>query len=121
MRLRDYIVRVPRRDGRIPLLPHRPTPATTRWVVPDGGGWYLYCEADRADVFTIPDTIHASCLPQHLAAYDPCTWMGTVISPEKRRLFDAAERASLRRLEAWLADGQFRLAWDEDAYDPMPG
>lgn len=128
MRLRTYVTHAPLRAGRIPLLPFRGVEATTRWLVPEGDGWYTYCEADRIDIFSIPDTLHAACLPHHLASYDPyvqtltprpAVSLGPVtdarladIEAKKQALLAAAERSAETRLMAWLQAGHFATAYD---------
>lgn len=131
MHLRTYVQQVPAVDGRIPLLPARPHTPTTRWVVPERDGWYLYCEAYRVDTFPIPDTIHAACLPHHLAPYDPVVVAQTWDPPpppsgldrytqtrmaekaaQKQRLLDAADAAATTRLTEWLATGATTVQWE---------
>lgn len=118
MRLRDYVTHAPNREGRIPLLPLRGTEATTRWLVPEGHGWYTYCQADRLDIFSIPDTVHAACLPHHLRDYDPLTYLledgPAAVAAKKQALYRAATTVAETRLAAWLAAGQFATAWDDD-------
>lgn len=126
MTLRQYVARVPWQDGRLPLLPARQTACTTRWLVATTNpAWFWYCDADRLDIFPIPDHASALCLPHELAPYDPeyrepmlhwprDSWQYRRWAQARDAKHETLEAETLARLTAWLDDGRFCLADDGD-------
>lgn len=130
MTLRQYLTHVPWQDGRLPLLPARAgARRTTRWLVPtERPEWFWYCEADRLDIFPIPDHTSALCLPHQLAPYDPDyrepllhwprhSWQYRRWAQARDAKHEALEDAALVRLQHWVAEGRFPLADDGEDDD----
>lgn len=125
MTLREYAAQVPWQDGRLPLLPAHQHPFTRRWLIPGGPDGFWYCDATRDDIFWLPDTVDARCLPLHLAPHDPDAAPPVTVSRtlppwlRKAREQRAAARqaralnVAATRLAQWLSVGQFTLADDD--------